>query len=371
MVKFYDLVEKMLVMHEASNALTPREFLSNEPLNKFNQIYSNFYASTLNKTEFELLIGLIDKSANQTNYVQGDFERYIEFFPYIDFLTYVIQEAIKEQKPLLTKFNTSDNDLLQRASAAVDSYIVHFKSKAIKNGWPLDYAPITPRATILQSDLRKRQYNSVVGQLALSNYASKSLQEAIFGLLKARKIARDPNNKAPNDSNYIQQLLLTPEKFAGGNVQIPQDLRRLYDSVTAETLIQIGVAIKQFFESEKTLRQQQISAKKSSSAIETSIQQFFVNEPKDSDAFVWQIDNKAQTKPLMGILRAPSGLSGGYTIENIKKMSSKSEHAANLYKQLENFANYTKTKEATDWAGVARGVQKVASSLSGWIGGQR
>jgi len=397
-------------------------FLSDKPLTEFNQAYTKFYKTALDKSSFGTLLAVISKSANQTNYVQSYFEKYVQFFPYVDFVTDVIQTAIGQDKPFLNKFNPTEHGTA--AIQATKNYIKHFQEKAVVGGWELEYPCKTARSLILQSDLRKKQYGQVVGSLALQNYYNKSIQVTIFSLLNARKKARDPQNITPNASNYIQQILLTPEKFAGGNIKVPQEFSRIYEQTSVQQLMKIGVAIKNFYNFEKSNKQRALDQQNEGRKIITSIEDFFSNSSVTNDTFKWEADGQSQldlagltfngllqliedtqaefsfdtpstqaefpfssdkslakptttipkewdnklkpntpqanTKPLDG----PTG--GGYNIKNIKSMTNV-DSAIELYKELENFANYIKEVEAKkgpDIAGALKGATRAVKGLS-------
>jgi hypothetical protein len=395
-------------------------FLSNKPLTDFNQIYTKFYKPILDKSSFETLLAVISKSANQTNYVQGDFEKYIEFFPYVDFITDIIQTAIGQDKPFLNKFVPAIHG--EAALLATKNYIKYFQEKAVAGGWTLDYPCKTARSLILQTDLRKKQYGQVVGSLALQNYYNKSLQVTIFSLLNARKKARDPQNTTPNASNYIQQILLTPEKFAGGKIKVPQEFSRIYEQTSVQQLMKIGVAIKNFYNFEKSNKQRLLDQQNEGRKITTSIEDFFSNSTVTNDTFKWEADGQSQldlagltfngllqliedtqaefsfdqaptqaefpfsqdkslTKPETpkewdnklkpeapqtntNPLDGPTG--GGYNIKNIKSMTNV-DSAVELYKELENLANYIKEVEAKkgpDIAGALKGATRAVKGLS-------
>lgn len=162
-------------------------------------------------------------------------------------------------------------------------------------GAPLDYVPVDPWALSVKQEYFTRD-KAELGELALQKHNDKSIMGTILSLLSARRkqvvkkmtVKRDVSknidpNKIPNALNFVKDLIVHPEKYAGGNVPIPPKLAALYDVDSARELLNIGRLAKAFFVSEAGKVQPPVSDDRMNEAYEA----FLNNDPQKDKNFDW------------------------------------------------------------------------------------
>ena len=171
-------------------------------------------------------------------------------------------------------------------------------------GTPLDYVPVDPWALSVKQEYFTRD-KAELGELALQKHLDKSIMGTILSLLSARRkqvvkkmtVKRDVSknidpNKIPNALNFVKDLILYPEKYAGGNVPIPPKLSALYDVDSARELLNIGRVAKAFFVSEAGKVQPPISKDRMDEAYEA----FLNNDPQKDKNFDWSLYQQQTTQ---------------------------------------------------------------------------
>ena len=291
--------------------------------------------------------------------------QYAEQFPLLDFLWYIISKE--------TNFDLEKDDL---DSAKIKIHVDTFKAACSKanqgtNVNPLfGYVPYTGIAATAQRLLQKKISNQLIGKLSLQNYNGKSIKEALYFLLEARKKARSSVIKqtVPSAIPFIDKILADPQSYAG-KVQIPPQLRAIYDRVDGETLIDLAQTMQDFFESESTIAS---NAKGKGNLLNTkdvelknTFMDFISNnlkkESPNSNVFTFIKSNK----PFYATGSIPNKMPGGYTIANIRTINT--PQAKTLIKELESFASYISEGEPRNLVGklqaTAAGLKSVESAL--------
>lgn len=290
--------------------------------------------------------------------------QYAEQFPLLDFLWYIISKE--------TNFDLEKDDL---DSSKIKIHVDTFKAACGKanqgtNVNPLfGYVPYTGIAATAQRLLQKKISNQLIGKLSLQNYNGKSIKEALYFLLEARKKARSSVIKqtVPSAIPFIDKILADPQSYAG-KVQIPPQLRAIYDRVDGETLIDLAQTMQDFFESEYATAissQKQLSSK--NIKVKTTFMDFISNnltkESKVPNKFAFI--NTKSNKLIYQQGNIPANVKGGYTIANIRTINT--PQAKTLIKELESFANYISEGEPKNLVGklqaTAAGLKSVESAL--------
>jgi hypothetical protein len=265
----------------------------NELFKEFNAAFFSKYKLNASDEILRNLINAIRRSGYQNQYVVSDFSRFSDYFPLIDFLTFVIGQADSNQKPNVLEFTEGlkeDDKRLLFIKAAQD-YTEGFKTKAVEDSWPLDYGPKTNHASVLQMGLRQAASKNLIAEATIEKLLDKSLKLGIYKLLEIRKKIRDKQNKVPPSNAFIDSLLLTPEKHAGTTVTVPTQYKRLYPDTSVRQLVELGILIKRFYEHEKNTAQESYNQQhpESKTAIETTIEEFFENKLNTGNQFEWRI----------------------------------------------------------------------------------
>ena len=277
-----------------------------------------------------------------------------DYYPLMDFLWFVLQNNNKNYSEIIkpdSKFKIVGLKAL--ANKFKDS------CKALNPGKNLNplfgYTPVSAQGKLLQQPLQKHISNSLVGKMSLQNFNNLSTRKALYGILEARKKVRSSalsNKNIPTAVDYIDNILKTPEQYAGQQ-QIPPQLRSLYDGVTGNILIEISQAFHEFFESEyysATVSAPEQPVPKPSAELFMQ----FISNPSGNEDFAFPIANKEY--PSTNVVAG----SGGYTISNIKKINTPQAKA--VISELEIFANYVSEGEPKD---LVSKLQATASALKG------
>ena len=223
------------------------------------------------------------------------------------------------------------------------------------NAHPLDdYKTLSAKASSLQPVLKKALKQKVVGEIALTNFDKDGIKQAIYGILEARKKSKlavfNGTKSVANATSFVNDILLNPQKYAGGQTEIPYEFKLIYDGACVKTLITISTICTSFLESEMVRLAVPIPTS-------TTLDDFISNEPLNGTYFEF-----TTTPPARGF-QFPEN--GGYIISNIKKIKTK--HSTDLITKLEEFANHVREgekPEKTDWVGAVKGATRIAKGLS-------
>jgi len=291
-------------------------------------------------------------------------------------------------------------------------------------GAPLDYTAIHPWIKTIRDDYFQKQAKENVGAMTLENpdLAQKAIMPVIMSLLAVRKKVRShvvDFTQTPSSVPFVEDIIYNPQKYAGGGIQIPNDLQSLYDDVSAKSLMFIGKFAKDYFDSE--VQRLDIELQDENSTYKTflnnaklktetvlvntdesliSFEDFFVKEGqrfgpentgqtyKDGPKGVSVVPSKAsnekkpeKTKEIKTfdweyftnsdnpINPELEQLQGGYTVANLKKQADNDNgHAEALYDKLTEFANYIRTQPQRDLAGAMNALSKGLQGLIGTAG---
>jgi hypothetical protein len=294
---------------------------------------------------------------------------YAEHFPLLDFLWYLITETGFDP----TKVDLDDTKITNHAKNFQN---LCYKSNQGPNINPLfGYSPITSVAVVVQRPLQKKISNQLIGKLSLQNCNDKSIKDTLYFLLEARKKVRTSilQKPIPSAIPFIDKILINPQSYAG-KVQIPPELRSVYDRTDGETIIELAQTMQDFFESESATAS---SAKGKGNLLNTkdvklknTLMEFISNNLKkhspNDNIFTFIKSNK----PFYAPGNISNTMPGGYNIANIRTINTPQAKA--LIKELESFANYISEGEPKDRAGkfqrAAQGTASALKSISSAIG---
>lgn len=318
------------------------------------------------------------------------FKDLIQSYPnlaFIDFFAFLAQEI---QNNASSDSRLSNNPVLQKKSIGMlipanlpgyklnedfvkdvfKKFSQNFSKRVSGDNEFFDYMPINPTILSLKSKLASGSYESVIGKLALSSYKDSSIKQTIYGLLEARKEARQsviPNN-TPTAIDFIDQVLLTPEKFAGAKNVVPAKFKKTYNDTSVEKLILIADKAKKLFIAEATeVANDNNITNLFPNNIKTTLNNFISNDQVKPDKatqknfFMFLVtDPKGQDQQ---IYNKQDDVVGGYTIDSIST-KLKSEESKELIKELSQFANYIRYQEPANVLGVLKGVSGVTGALA-------
>lgn len=273
---------------------------------------------------------------------------------------------------------TSQKDDYELSAMFLDDVIAKFRTnfekRARRGGHPVeDYAPLNEEILKLKSSMLKEIYDSLIGKLSLTNYQQNSIKETIYGLLEARKVARTStlkNPTVPPAIKLIDDILLTPEKYAGGKQMVPAQFKKIYDEVTVEQLAKISLLAQNLYKSEAV----QLSEKENiyevfPRKITTTFNQFLENNslaPSGDEQiyFMFDLNVEDDKKANPGTKKVYNpDIPNGYNISNISE-KLKSNEARELIKELQSFGNYIRHQKPTDTLGVLKGISGVTGALA-------
>jgi hypothetical protein len=273
---------------------------------------------------------------------------------------------------------TSQKDDYILSLAILDKTIAEFKSnfekRARRDGHPVeDYTPLNDEVLKLKSSMLKEIYDSLIGKLSLTNYQQNSIKETIYGFLEARKDARlktIKNPTVPPANQLIDDILLTPEKYAGGKQMVPAQFKKMYNDVTVEQLAKIALLAQNLYKSEAV----QLSEKEDiyevfPRKIATTFNQFLENSSlhftaDNKNFFMFDLRVEDSKGPDVGIKKVYNPeIPNGYTISNISE-KIKSPEARELIKELQSFGNYIRYQKPADVLGVMKGISGITGALS-------
>ena len=273
---------------------------------------------------------------------------------------------------------TSQKDDYSLSTKILDDVITTFKTnfekRARRDGHPVeDYTPLNDEILKLKTSMLKEIYDSLIGRLSLTNYQQNSIKETIYGLLEARKTARTQtlkNPTVPPANKLIDDILLTPEKYAGGKQMVPAQFKKMYDDVTVEQLAKISLLAQNLYKSEAI----QFSEKEEiyeifPRKITTTFNEFLENSSlqptsDNQDFFMFDLRVKENVGPDVGTTKVYNpDIPNGYIISNISE-KIKTPEARELIKELQSFGNYIRHQKPTDMLGVLKGVSGVTGALA-------
>jgi len=94
----------------------------------------------------------------------------------------------------------------------------------------------------------------IAAKAALSTYNNKSIVDAVNEMVKKRtnawtRISALRNPWGSPFQNFIREILLNPQQYAGGTKKIPGDFTQIVDSLYVQSLIRIGVTAQEYYKS--------------------------------------------------------------------------------------------------------------------------
>lgn len=306
----------------------------------------------------DTIFGPLEYAFTRTTATQ--LENYARFFPVIDLMFFITEKEIKGT-------NITGADILKTGKHKIDPSKINVYDQAfasnfdahVSGGNPFfDYIPQSTIGGTIHLTISKKLSKMVVGQLALENFDQFSIKRALYGLLEGHRKLKlsifQGKNTPPSSIKFVDDILLNPNKFAGGKTEIPDQFKSLYNSVSVKEIISIAVTANKLFETELT--RFNINNPK------TTFDNFISNEPLDNNQkFIIQSTPKGYN----GVLSKPADPKpgkGGYTIANIKQLNT--PQSRELIKELEDLGNYIREGEPVDWSGVLSGATQVAKGLS-------
>lgn len=377
---FIKLVESSFFLEQQG---TPSTFLSSydsvvkSDLTVIKQYYSDFeFPPNISDFFKKLRDSIIRAGAN------AQFKTLILDYPnlaFIDFYAYLARYLLSnpnlkghDSGKSFGKYiaSNTNEDYLLPENEVKDAIALFQKDfgKRVQGGHPiLDYIPLESTILSLKSKLAADSYESVIGKLALSNYKNSSIKQTVYSLLEARKEARQSllKGSTPSAISFIEEVLLTPEKFAGATNVVPTAFKKMYKDASIEQLIKIADKAKKLFTAEASdLAEKQNIVDIFPSKIKTSFNNFISNEPLEIEKtsqktyFNFTVTEKNNNAKVFN-----PQLVGGYTIDNITNRL-KSEQAKELIRELSQFANYIRHQEPTNTLGVLKGISGVTGALA-------
>lgn len=265
MVDFKKLVEGLLVEQvAASSSDASYNFFAETklsdgktPYESFNTAYQAKYKrpALQNVKDLQVLLAAIRQSADKNQLTVEPFKNYVEAFPLVDFILYIVKEIANQPKALFNEFEKNIPSIKEaEKKKVVDKFINRFNTEVKENSWPLDYSAYTVQGRMLEAGLRKKLTENVVGDLALTKYLEdpkSSIYSAVYGLLAARKKVRDPLGIVPPANAFVNDILYgNINAYAGGGKLVQGKYARMYDKVSAEKLIELGNTIRKYYQNQ-------------------------------------------------------------------------------------------------------------------------
>ena len=304
----------------------------------------------------------------------SQFFEYGQYMPYIEFMAQVAHLAGNVTN-VDARFET---ELIQPAAfmAAITTFKAALVNKPTAN--PIDFPVSTAEGQYIATQLKKHIQTNFVGQITLDKYAGKSIKDAIFYILEARKKARLATlsiGTVPNQGKEVLQILLKPDNFAGGNYAFSNKVSsdKIYTRAIHTELLGIGLSARRLFDAECTRLFEKDPTGKGfidpGPEMGDSAYEVFLNNGSldGQNCFAFADDGG-------GTVSATDVGTGGYIVGNLKAISSKNEAAKDLYDKLTELANYVREGEIVDWLAVIGGATKIAGGLSmgaPTVGGKR
>lgn len=306
----------------------------------------------------DTIFGPLEYAFTRTTATQ--LESNARFFPVVDLMFFITEKEIKGT-------NITGADILRTGKHKIDpsqiqaydrAFASNFDAHVSGNNPFFDYVPQSTIGRTIHLTISKKLSKMVVGQLALENFDQFSIKRALYGLLEGHRKLKlsifQGKTVPPSSIKFIDDILLNPNKFAGGRIQIPDEFKSLYNNVSVKEIIDIAVTANKLFETELT--RFNITNPK------TTLENFISNEPLDNNQ---KFNIQSTPKGYSGILLKPADPKpgkGGYIIANIKQLNT--PQSRELIKELENLGNYIREGEPIDWSGVLSGATQVAKGLS-------
>lgn len=416
MVNFKCLVENTLAIQEAENispqAVNPpskedpvevkktlQEFIKEAlPINPLRNLFTSYFSTEefnydqniADPTQFTKILEKAHYIIPRPTGAETAFKGVEKATPMIDFLIYFTDKIHPEEefkaksKAAILKPNIQFSliKLTQIANNFVDEFDNYNKTKgqdSFKN-----YKPITDTVRELHAKYFGQKGDELIGKLALNNYNKASIKKTIYGLLEVRKQIRSKQIKdedIPNAIEWIDDILINPQKYAGAQTLVPAKFKKMYQDVHATKLVEISDAALKLFESEAN--RNGISAQISEvfpNKVLTTFNEFLSNKTsptstQEKNTFVFRFGEKEnkdeETDERLIGEKAVEDLPEGYTIENIKNIlktiPESRTQADTLIKRLEAFANYIREEVGPDIVGGLNDMAQMFKAISSGV----
>lgn len=310
-------------------------------------------------------------------------------FPLIDLAAMLYENVFKGKKRVEpNKADSTFNEFETRLT---------FQHKQNSNMKPLDYDPADTWARTVKSAYLSQSKNEL-GKLRLNEQPKEaSIYQIILNLLTIRKNILLPKiaklNKNVNAEPFIRDIMLKPWNLVTGKYAInDKRVSSLYDGVTVQQLVNVSLACYRLylqqaslFVDEKNLNEKikknetkyndfmtgtvQWSVQESLNPSFNTLVNFLLKEMVHPDIISSALADveskkaadKEANKPKM-FETGPNTNTFEYNFNNLQIASKQArlDEATNLIEQLENLANYIKTKEGRDILG---GMAQIAKGL--------
>lgn len=297
-----------------------------------------------------------------------------KYLPYIELMAQVAGASISTTpgaKNVADKFWTN---LVPKATfvSILKAFEAAIDTRPTAN--PIDFPITTAEGSYIARQVRKHIQTNYVGQITLDKFDGASIKDAVFRLLEPRKKARlatISNSSVPDQGKEVLEVLLSPEKFAGGNYAFSNKVSsdKIYTRAIHQDLLEIGLSAKRFFENEcsrlfKREKGGEDFAYPGPLMTPTAHEKFLNNAGTSGGNFHFDLEDSTSKEG-----------DTGYTVKEIKDLSTKSNKSAEeLYALLLGLANYIREGEIIDWDAVIGGATKMAGGLSmgaPTVGGKR
>lgn len=219
------------------------------------------------------------------------------------------------------------------------------------------YVPLSATAKKYHDALKKTMGNDIVGQLALEQMNDLSLLEALYKIIQIHdKLTSTVNIKAAaknvvvkpgvsmalNPSKWAFDIIKTPEQYASRQKQIPANITSKYNNVTVGQIVEIAVAFRAFYTSEKTAATYNTENTEDTENSKQEIK-FDMNE------YVLFVKNELEEFTANGKKQKSPNLSEGmsYKVGDVRKINT--QEAKDVIKKLEGFVGYIREGEPTNW----------------------
>lgn len=350
---------------------TPTAFT--DELTKINVTYQNAYGPGSAPTVDILskIFNIWIKCWSRTSASQ--FFEYSQYLPYIELMAQTANLAPNNPSSVPERFKKSLIPI-SVFKAQLQKFETAIQNRTTAN--PIDFPIATAEGQYVATQIRKQLQQNYVGQITLEKFAGNSIKDALFYILEARKKARLatlPTKSVPDQGKAVTDVLLHPEKYAGGTYAFSNKVSsdKVYTRAIHTELLNIGLACKRFFDYEinRLFPKNEKGEFKPPGPItgDTAYEVFLNNASKEQDFFKFDAEDGQM------VLAKDVG-TGGYMLENIKAMMGNNDAAKEVYELLLSFANYVREGEIVDWLAVIRGAGKIADGASmgvPTVGGKR
>ena len=271
-----------------------------------------------------------------------------QFFEYAQYMPFI---ELMAQVANLVPGNPNVDDRFLKAQipqTAFDLCLTKF-TEALTNkptANPIDFPIATAEGQYVASQIKKHIQTNFVGQITLDKYPGNTIKEAIFYILEARKKARLATlstSTVPDQGKAVLDILLEPDKFAGGNNAFSSKVSsdKIYTRAIHTELLGIGLSARRLFDAEcMRLFKKSPDGKGYEGAgpiTTSSAYEVFLNNGShdEKNYFAFADDEGGHS-----VSAADIG-EGGYIISNLKAASQKNEPVKDLYEKLTDCLLYT------------------------------